>query len=178
MKKLTIFISLFFAILISCNKDDDPISPIDQLPAATQTGAGTFGCLVNGEPFIDNSGSFNCFYQFVDGEYNFGINGLDNVGNLTSLNISTYDKSLEEGQTYQLIQDDIGNAWAGGYFDTDNSFGEFVTTNQENSGTLKINKFDFTNFIISGTFSFDLLDPYTGNIIQIREGRFDSHFSQ
>lgn len=71
MKKLTLLI--FSILLLACDKDDKPANPIDQLPPATQTGAGTFGCLVNGVPYVDNSGFFNCFYQLVDGEYYFGI---------------------------------------------------------------------------------------------------------
>lgn len=37
---------------------------------------------------------------------------------------------------------------------------------------------DVENYIVSGTFSFDLIDPYTGETVEIREGRFDSHFTQ
>ena len=79
-KKLYILLFLFSAVagvgglFLSCDSDDDSgCVGIDCLPEATQSGAGTFGCLVNGEPFVDNSGSFNCFYQLVDGEYFFSI---------------------------------------------------------------------------------------------------------
>jgi len=67
---------------------------IDCLPEATQTGAGTFGCLVNGEPFVDNSGNFNCFYQLVDGEYYFGIRARDEVLSLRQINIGSLKKKL------------------------------------------------------------------------------------
>jgi hypothetical protein len=67
-KKLYILLLLFCAmaglVCVSCDNDDDSgCVSVDCLPEATQTGAGTFGCLVNGEPFVDNSGNFNCFYQ-------------------------------------------------------------------------------------------------------------------
>jgi hypothetical protein len=55
MKKIFLLLITSFA-LWSCDKDDKPSNPIDQLPPATQTGAGTFGCLVNGVPYVDNSG--------------------------------------------------------------------------------------------------------------------------
>jgi len=59
MKKL-LFSLVFFFLIVSCNKDDDSSHT---LPPATQTGAGTFACYVNGKPFIDTSGGyFNCFY--------------------------------------------------------------------------------------------------------------------
>ena len=70
MKKILLILLTAF-VLNSCDKDDNNCQGIDCLPAATQTGAGTFGCLVNGVPFVDNSGFFNCFYQFVEGEYRF-----------------------------------------------------------------------------------------------------------
>ena len=47
-----IFTFLIPALLFAgCKKaDKTPINPIDQLPAATQTGANTLGCLVDGKP--------------------------------------------------------------------------------------------------------------------------------
>ncbi len=166
------------AIVTSCNKDDDPIAPIDQLPAATQTGAGTFGCLVNGEPFIDNSGSFNCFYQFVDGGYYFGIEGTDEDYDLVDIGLFSNNQTIMEGETFQLQENISGNIFGSGFFLSSNSNGMGVTTNQIQSGTLKITKFDFENFTVSGLFSFNLLNPFNGNIIEIREGRFDSRFTQ
>jgi hypothetical protein len=71
----TTMLFCIMTLFAACDKDDDKCQGIDCLPPATQTGAGTFGCLVNGEPFVDNSGFFNCFYQLVDGEYYFGIRG-------------------------------------------------------------------------------------------------------
>ncbi len=69
MKKIIFMLCLLPLMSItSCDDDDDNCQGIDCLPPATQTGTGTFGCLVNGEPFVDNSGFFNCFYQLVDGE--------------------------------------------------------------------------------------------------------------
>lgn len=114
MKKLHFLLITALILLSSCHKDDDPIAPIDQLPPATQTGAGTFGCLVNGEPFIDNSGSFNCFYQFVDVGYYFGIRGKNDSFDLFSIHLGTYNKEILEGETYILIESVEGNAWGGG----------------------------------------------------------------
>ncbi|TYC08776.1 hypothetical protein ES677_14145 [Bizionia gelidisalsuginis] len=51
MKKLLLLLTVTLT-LSCCNNDDDttPTNPIDQLPPTTQTGANTFGFLVNGEP--------------------------------------------------------------------------------------------------------------------------------
>ena len=45
--KTAVLLFLTFT-LINCTKSDDQ----DQLPPATQTGANTFGCLINGKVFI------------------------------------------------------------------------------------------------------------------------------
>ena len=70
--KTKLFIFLAIALTLSCcNKDDDNT---ESLPPATQTGAGTFACKVNGTSYIDTSGGyFNCYYQLVGGDYYFGI---------------------------------------------------------------------------------------------------------
>ena len=45
-RKLPLYLCL--ATLTQCSKCKNDPAPTDQLPAATQTGANTFGCLVNG----------------------------------------------------------------------------------------------------------------------------------
>lgn len=76
-------LSLSVLLLTSakCRKDKNN-NPIDQLPPETQTGANTFGCLVNGEVFKPggaqlNGGSLNSVYQFImpntSSGYTFGV---------------------------------------------------------------------------------------------------------
>ncbi len=43
---------LLITALFACKKDDDDQTPIEQLPPATQVGANTAGCLVNGVAFL------------------------------------------------------------------------------------------------------------------------------
>ncbi|CAM1334565.1 hypothetical protein [Tenacibaculum aestuariivivum] len=70
------YIIILIATLSCCKNDDD--NNTEALPPATQTGAGTFACKVNGQSFIDTSGGyFNCFYQFIDGKYFFSVSGND-----------------------------------------------------------------------------------------------------
>ncbi len=112
MKKTTIFLTLL-ATLSCCSKDDNN----ETLPPATQTGAGTFACHVNGHAFIDTSGGyFNCYYQLIDGEYFFGIQGRDDVGDLTSITLGTEKKEINEGNTYSLLKILDGNMWGGEVF--------------------------------------------------------------
>lgn len=176
MKNSYYTLILFLLILSGCNKDDDS-NP--SLPPATQTGAGTFACYVNGKPFIDNSGGyFNCFYQYVDGGYHFAIQGKDRIGELSSLLIGTNNRTISEGEVLTLVENQIGNAGAGGFYRIPNSNGIGTYTNSEYTGELTITKFDFQNNVVSGTFWFDLEHPVTGERVEVRDGRFDTLFTQ
>ena len=111
---------LLLTLLNSCGNDDDqPTNPIDQLPAATQTGANTFGCLLDGEAFIPSGGTnpLDCVYQFVGGGYFFALQGnkRDSNNNLLAITCSTDDLEIMEGQTYNLLESSQGNA-SGGFF--------------------------------------------------------------
>ncbi len=67
LQKLLPFILLILFCSSSCKEEEIPV--LDQLPAATTEGLGTFGCLVNGQPFVETGTYFNTYYQYVDGGY-------------------------------------------------------------------------------------------------------------
>lgn len=48
-RKLPLSLCLLLTQCSQCKKDDP--APEEQLPPATQTGANTLGCLVNGQPY-------------------------------------------------------------------------------------------------------------------------------
>ena len=177
MKKLIIlFITTIF--LACCNKDETPTptpTPVSQLPPATQTGANTFGCLLDGEVFKPGltNNSYNCFYQLVDGEYYFLVTANNTKNNITKgIFVGTEKKTISQGQTLNLYQRISGNAW-GTYFLNSNPH----TTSDLETGELKITKLDFVNNIVSGTFWYDVKDSQ--NVVhQIRDGRFDMQFTQ
>ncbi|WP_435138441.1 DUF6252 family protein [Formosa sp. A9] len=175
MKHYILYLLLSLSFTACCNDDDQPETPIDQLPPATQTGANTAGCLVDGEAIYSKGRNltFQLFYN--DGE-DFGLlvsnekNNIDRV-----IHVASYNESMEVGQVYQLV----------GY-GIDSKFGEYVIqypdfTNKEYqttsivTGELIITHHDFDNAIISGTFWFDAIDS-KGNVVQIREGRFDGEY--
>ncbi len=172
MKKI-ILLLLIVATISACHKDDDND---ETLPPATQTGAGTFACKINGQSFIDTSGGyFNCYYQLIDGEYFFGIGGNDRDLRPWSIFIQTNAKSIIQGETDPLLENITNNATGGGGFPETL---ETIYTNQQYTGELTITKLDFTNHIVSGTFWFNIKHPTTGATIEIREGRFDTLFTQ
>ena len=183
IRKMQLFplILCLFLFTGSCNNDDNgppPENPADVLPPATQTGAQTFGCLIDGEPFFP--GRFgrdrpNAFYQFVRGAFTLGISASRGGGpSLTSIGVSGLDIEGLEERTYSLISEESGN------FDGHYRLGGGVELNtgttNENPGMLTITNFDEENFIVSGTFEFTVLDN-EGNEIRITEGRFDLNYT-
>ncbi len=170
MKNL-LLLFVFAFILSSCSNDDDS----DSLPAATTIGANTVGCLVNGKVFLPHqegiSPSVNCFYQFVDGEFYFSMSFSDNRGTSNkTVNVFTKKVELQIGQKYLLNQPDGTIQGGGGEYRTSQS--NQYNTNTIQTGELKITRVDLSNSIISGVFSFDAINS-DGEIVQIREGRFD-----
>ena len=165
--------------MIACSSDDDSSggnNPVNQLPEATQTGENTFGCLLDGEAFIPGGGinPLDCVYQFVDGGYYFALQGnrRDSENNRITIAIGTNNLEIMEGQAYNLIEDNEGNAIGLFSFATNQS-----TTSQYNTGELYITHLDMNNQVVSGTFWFDVID-HNGNLREIREGRFDMEFTQ
>ncbi|MFY7937184.1 MAG: hypothetical protein ACOVOQ_07400 [Flavobacterium sp.] len=174
--KKTAMLFLMMVLFIACDKDDDaPTNPVDLLPPATQTGAGTFGCLVNGVPFVDNSGFFNCFYQLVNEEYYFGIRGRQE-SYIRQIGVGSEKKDINVGVPQTLKSQQDGNFYGRISFNCFNCLG--ATTLDGNPGMITFTKLDFENNIISATFEFTVNDPNTGTIYEITEGRFDSFFTQ
>lgn len=179
MKKYTLLLLLPLLFSLSnCKKDDGRKDPIDQLPPATQTGVGTFAALVDGKPFTADNPWFNCFYQFMDGEYYFGIQGRNSDEMMRTIILGTNAKTISEGEIMYLTENEEGNAWGGGRFNLSDNTTQGSYTNYEYKGELTITKLDFTNNIVSGAFWFDIEHPVTGERVKIREGRFDTLFTQ
>ena len=176
MKKL-LSILMFASIFIACNKEDNPkpTNPIDQLPPATQIGANTFGCLLDGEVFKPDNlpNRTNCFYQFLNGEYYFYVSAQKKLANddLITLALKTQKKQIFQNENYSLFEDKVGKI-SGNYLKNL----DFYSTSISYSGQLKITKLDKINFIVSGTFWFDVKDNL-GVVHQIRKGRFDMEYT-
>jgi hypothetical protein len=171
---------LFLALTVnSCDKNDDdsPRDSISRLPPATQTGANTFGALLDGEPFIPAGGSspLDSQYQLINGERFFSLQGNKRIEdfNFIALSLSTNAQELEQGRTYVLESEFTLGGVSGKY-----SFnGDIYDTDDQNSGELTITRLDLNAQIISGTFFYDVIDG-NGNLREIRDGRFDMRFTQ
>jgi hypothetical protein len=106
MLKQTAIIFSLLTILFSfqCRKSQ---SEVGKLPPATQTGAETFGCLINGQLFKPKGSSFggpilSCAYQFINGGYYFQLSAKNKGDILTNVSLHTDSLTIEEGKTYVL----------------------------------------------------------------------------
>tara|TARA_R110002012_G_scaffold70712_1_gene181892 strand:+ start:16626 stop:17183 length:558 start_codon:yes stop_codon:yes gene_type:complete len=170
---------LFLALTVAgCSDDDDnpPTDPVDQLPPATQTGAQTFGCLLDGEVFLSGNtpNNLDCVYQFTNGAYYFSLQGnkRDSNNNLIRISLNTKRLEIHQNDTYILLENIDENAYGSYFYNAD-----FYYTNQTQTGELKITKLDYGNHIVAGTFWFDIKDS-NGVVHKIREGRFDVRFTE
>ena len=176
MKKL-ILIFTISGLLYGCSTKDEPIAqtPLSQLPAATQTGANTFGCLLDGQVFKPDLGNnnFQCYYQFINGEYFFYIRGSKRINAIySSVYIVSKNKQIAQGQEYDL-KEEVNFGVFGAL-----SIGlPLYITSKINTGKLKITKLDEINQIVSGTFFFDVVNNQ-GVKHEIRDGRFDSQYTR
>ncbi|MEN1785720.1 MAG: hypothetical protein AAGF77_11345 [Bacteroidota bacterium] len=159
------------------NKDDDPYNPVDALPAITQSGAQTLGCLIDGEPFIpSNIGTRrpSAFYQFVDGTFTLSISGATGGGSSKSIIISGLDINGTSEDTFPL--QDRGSGRYSARYIIGGGIEEQAETSSTNPGALTITRFDQEAFIVSGVFEFTAVGR-DGTIYTITEGRFDLNYT-
>ncbi|MDP3667216.1 MAG: DUF6252 family protein [Sediminibacterium sp.] len=190
MKSFLIIAASFVLLSSSCRKNK-PVNPIDQLPPETQTGANTFGCLVDGEVFKPGGasltgGSLSCNYQYLgtgpSGGYFFRLAAIsrnNNSGESKSIGLFTDSLKILQGGEYKFIAPRIKeSAYALYGYTKDNPITiDDYETNNLNTGKLQIKKLDTINQIVSGTFWFDAVNA-NGQKVQIREGRFDVRYTR
>ncbi len=170
---------IFILILLnaSCKNDDNsPENPLDSLPPATQIGAQTFGCLVDGKVFLPKNfgiNRLNAFNQNIDGFYYLAISSSSRD---ESMAIAIRGEVLPEivQKTYPLGAEKNGSLNALFIKGIQNDL--VTSTTDLNMGRLTITKHDTQNFILSGTFEFTVLDN-DGKEIKITDGRFDVKYT-
>jgi len=183
-----IFLLLFFICIFGCdNNDDKPNTPkteLEKLPPATQTGANTAGCLLNGVAFLPKGyfpgGALFFFYQ--DGK-NFGLA----IGERTIEGSSDIIRNIGIASLNQNLHDNVGVVFPLAVREDNSKYGtysinseappspNFYSTNTIVTGELLITYHNFNNAILSGTFWFDAINS-NGEKVEVREGRFDLRY--
>lgn len=193
MKTKHLILGFMLPVLMACSKDDEKktSSCQDLLPAETTTGANTFGCCINGNLLIPRDGT-GTFGGNDDGAGLYG--GYPNSTDYYELDVRDYKSErtskilihmhqvhangvgeyvINESNGYNSI-DGLNHTYlhCRVFNDATNSYQYYRSS--ENSGILKITKYDFTNRILSGTFSCTVKNSSNPNdIIELKEGRFD-----
>ncbi len=182
-------IALFFILTASKCKKDPVNNPIDQLPAATQTGANTFGCLVNGQAFLPRNAALGVSalqsnYQYlgngVGGGYFFRLVATNGSGNnLTSLGLFTDSLPINQGGIFNLDTLYIPGKSFGLYTGLGNSVQDwnYSTKRPKYTGQLLITHLDSANQIVCGTFWFNAANS-NGDTVKITDGRFDVKYTR
>ena len=191
MKKLTLL--LYILVLTSCS-NDETTNQIDLLPPATQTGANTFGCLIDGKVLLPRSGNNSLVFP-LSGVNLFG--GHPNVYDYFELEVIDYKSSPTASLFFHLhkaVENGIGTFVidaSNGMGDIDgfsnnyihcvifnsqtNSFQQYVSF--ENSGTYNITRLTLSTgsgAVIAGTFNCRVRNINNPNDeIEITQGRFD-----
>lgn len=169
MRTIILLLSTLF-IFVSCDKDNDkPQNPIDQLPSATQTGANTFGCLINGEPFVvSNTSQQTAIYQ--GGILQIG-GGIDSADKDISVSI-ILENPLNINTNYLLANFPIHSAKFRKREGAINCNYNYEDTYQ---GKIILTNIDTVNYIVSGTFEFSTFNENCQDI-KITDGRFDLQY--
>ena len=204
-KFLLLVISIAVIVLSEMGCKKSAVSQVSLLPPITDTGANTFGCLVNGvamlpkteqsSPSLANpwatSGIIPGLSQagYGDDKINIGFTTGWQGSPILFMEIDIYDSMSIKPNTYQWNQANwsvgstgiIDPVYYGGIY------GEFTNprTKQydwfssfDNSGSTTITRFDTVNHITSGIFSGKLAQRFgSGDTINITDGRFDINWT-
>jgi hypothetical protein len=137
----------------------------------------TFGCKVNGQVFLpkDGRGKPGLYVQYVNLGAGVGGGWYLNMpatnwipSTPEGINIETDSLLVVEGMVYSF-KNQKGSPRA--FYDKGASYVAL-----DNDGILKITKFDQSNRILSGTFSFTGTNTANGEKLNITEGRFDIRY--
>jgi hypothetical protein len=178
MKRVTTYLLLATALLAlaTCTQPDP-------LPEATQGGKQTFGCRVNGKPFVPDGGTgwnatkpivlYSSWRKGEDGSvYKYYIiHAISRDGRGMFIIISdaykTGHRSLDK-EYIPITWSDLPNDAAVYSEGKDHFF-----TSPRHTGSVFISKTDSIRGIISGTFTFIAANPATGEVVEVTDGRFD-----
>lgn len=165
---------LFCFCFAQCKKNPVAKTELEKLPPITQTGANTFGCLINGMAWIpnDNYGqpTFKLDVDPTLGNGIFVVSAVRYNANSNSISFAFGSVACKNAGTYNLINQ-------GQVFSYSNS--QLLCSYDNNSagvyksGTFTITRYDLTNRIFCGTFDFTIYKQGCDDTLHFTNGRFD-----
>ncbi len=144
----------------------------DKLTKATQIGANTFSCKIDGKVFRspENGELFGGKPVFVS---NLPIDGFTLIGKSPpgDNGLKTYIliklPYLKASGNYSL------SIYPYGQYKIDYGGGPLYHTNAAHTGAINITRCDTVNRIYSGTFYFTAINDSTNKVVKVTDGRFD-----
>jgi hypothetical protein len=171
--KPTLFLLATLLGLSQCKKKAP--DPLSQLPSATQTGANTFGCLVNGQVWtplgFNGTSNYSVSYDptYRKGTLSIGTYRYLDTSTNTREDIKIYSDSMQTIGKYTLT---LPNHQEALFYDRTGQCKYVQNGPHYRKGTLTITRLDLKAGIISGTFSFTLYKSGCDSI-RVTQGRFD-----
>lgn len=182
---------LFFALLISisqsCKKDlSNNNAELAKLPPITQTGARTFGCLINGKAILPSGTPYCAIFcdPIFYGDFDFQPNGQFGFVVKYFLGENSLVIGLDSIFTYKnyFINDTINknvrvSLYSSKSIDSCQYIGNVIGLSnfEKVSGNVNLSRVDVPNGIFSGTFDFTIKTKSCGNY-EVTNGRFDYKF--
>lgn len=164
MKNLMMFI--LFSSFFSCSKD--------KLTRATQTGANTFSCKIDGKVFKPSESGGLSFGGPPITVYNLHYNGFTLLASFNRTDNGQSPKDIVINLHYLRS---IGiydlNIYPNAIYRYSYAYGPEYHTNNTYIGQINITRCDTINKIYSGTFFFKAVDDSTGKVVNVTDGRFD-----
>ena len=179
LNPLLLLLLLPLFIQLKCKKDKQASE--EKLPPVTQTGAGTFGCLLNGKVWLpaglllETKIARNYDPGFRGGSFSIqAIRKLYNSNNerISHTVVSIGSSYVDKPGIYSLMRRDTSGS---SFTNHDNGCEYFPWRNEGASiiaGEMNIIKLDLNIGIISGTFFYTLVKPNC-DTIKVTDGRFD-----
>ncbi|MEI6408647.1 MAG: hypothetical protein WCR52_04655 [Bacteroidota bacterium] len=183
MKHVALFFVVIAVLIFSCRKEDEDFG----LPPATQTGENTFGCLINGNPWVAKLGPdvYDATLRKITSSYDeegFGV--ADYFDFYLTANYISLADSIYDSFSFSLRP-----IYGSGLISSPNIKGEDIhyTDSQPDIATstytylldtlypahVNITKLDKGSNICAGSFDFRLINTNKKDTLLISNGRFD-----
>jgi hypothetical protein len=185
-KKSLIHLSLYFFGLLACKKEGikPTNNPLSELPPATQSGANTFGCFIDGNVLVSNKST--CTYiqttQLATNNYfNFTLIAVDSTSaSKQTISFFTPGISMLKDNTTITLQTPANtiDRWYADYSNviTAGITMDYQTTFAPSNGSIFFSHVDTVNKVLSGTFAFKAVES-DNEIISATSGRFDVRYT-
>ncbi|GAB3574085.1 Riean_0653 family protein [Hymenobacter daeguensis] len=186
MNKLLLLVALALLAPGGCKtKDptpDPPKDPLSLLPPETETGAGTFGCLINGQAYIASTsisanGDWQSTTKLAIGS-TMSLNGAAAGSTITIL--AALNGALQDNQNFSIISSatpfPVFTPGINQFYTHVAAIPCIYDGDYFKSGQIQLLHFDGVRRIASGRFAFKLYGPSGCDALRVTNGRFDVKF--